>query len=159
EGVVERRGAAGELLHPHLRLALTSRWGRYAWRSPDAAFDLQRHVEWVSAQAGKLLAAGHPPWQVALLVADERTFVLARAHLALLAADALSLAALLPLEPAPSPSPPPPPTPPPPSPPPLLGEDDELPPQQVQEEHRHTRASAAHKPDSPLVTATNSLFP
>ncbi|KAK7869284.1 hypothetical protein R5R35_000896 [Gryllus longicercus] len=149
EGVVERRGAAGELLHPHLRLALTSRWGRYAWRSPDAAFDLQRHVveapptwrgrpvtpanlqEWMSAHAGKLQAAGHPPWQVTLLVADERTFVLARAHLALLAADALSLAALLPLEPAPSPPPPPPPTPPPPSPPPLLGEDDELPPQQV----------------------------
>jgi hypothetical protein len=41
--ILDRRNAKGHLMFPHLRTALTTRWGRYAWENP-SSFSLDNHL-------------------------------------------------------------------------------------------------------------------
>jgi len=41
--ILDRRNAKGHLMFPHLRTALTTRWGRYAWEKPPS-FSLDNHL-------------------------------------------------------------------------------------------------------------------
>ncbi|XP_022196869.2 uncharacterized protein LOC111054198 isoform X2 [Nilaparvata lugens] len=108
----------GQLVFPHLKMALTSRYGRYAWL-PDSRqqFDIENHVvsanplfrgrsvtgsniqEYVSDIVSKYLAAELPPWQITVIPCAAEFYVLIRLHHLYLSEDQLGLGDLLMLRP------------------------------------------------------------
>lgn len=108
----------GQLVFPHLKMALTSRYGRYAWLPGSRQqFDIENHVvlanqlfrgrsvtgsniqEVVSDIVSKYLAADLPPWQITVIPCQDEFFVLIRLHHLYLSEDNLGLGDLLMLRP------------------------------------------------------------
>lgn len=116
EDILKRRDQKGKLTFPHLQMALTTRWGCYAWQKP-SFFSLDNHLvvgsalfrgrvvnDWniqdcVSDIVSKYFPPELPPWQITIIPSsggqEERFYLLIRMHHLLLSEEGLCLGDLL----------------------------------------------------------------
>ncbi|XP_075231998.1 uncharacterized protein LOC142330542 isoform X2 [Lycorma delicatula] len=109
----------GRLVFPHLSMALTSRYGRYAWIPKSGQyFNLDNHIvlanptfrggpvtnsniqEYISDIVSKYLPADIPPWQITVINCHDGFYLLIRLHHLYPSEDNLGLGDLLMLKPA-----------------------------------------------------------
>ncbi|XP_018902386.2 uncharacterized protein [Bemisia tabaci] len=120
EEILNKRHPNGRLCFPHLTCKLTSRYGRYAWKTT-VDFNIENHIlvanttqykgrsvsedniqEFVSDIVSKYLPTDIPPWQITIIPVtssdEERSYILIRIHHILLSEDNIKLGHLLMLQ-------------------------------------------------------------
>nr|XP_024216399.1 uncharacterized protein LOC106678814 isoform X3 [Halyomorpha halys] len=113
EDILERR-KGGQLVFPHLRARLTSRWGNYAWmKGSEKEFCLDDHIllapttfkgrpisnlniqDMTSDLIAKMLPGEIPPWQISVITGIDKSYLLVRLHHLYMSEEGLSLADIL----------------------------------------------------------------